>query len=238
MTILKIYNAQDALADMYDLEIKYIDNRPRSDKDSWLPVADLDGHVFSAFFDTRPEVIAQYTHESNATVWSIVRIIAILPTTIQESSIQCVYKYPHENFDGQSTRRHATSVKAIENNWSLKYSAFFVLCDLAVPKNLNSDNVLHVDPLPVSVAIGLVGTKQLQFIDIHYPTMGLRQLAEPYIFMAVCVPGTCTTSHILHKKVRAIVKKVREITQSQSFVSLSIFLTVVKRKEKCLRKMY
>ena len=165
---------------------------PRPDENEWLPINDLDGHVYSAYLDVRPEVIDSYKHPAKEITWGLIRIIAILPTDIDVKKVDCIFKY--DNKYHIYKRRRATSVKPMKENWDLKYSAFFVICDLVVLEDLNYELIYNEKQIPESVAIARYNNKEvtlnMSFIDISYPIMGmtqLNQLADK--FMAFCVPG-------------------------------------------------
>lgn len=191
-----MYEVQSCLADVFDLEMKYMNKRPNFGEDEWLRVEDLDGHVYSAFLDTRPEVIDRYSHPRDEITWAVVRMIAILPTSLDEKRVDCIYKHGNGSERYVYKRRPVTSMKPIEENWALKYSAFFVICDLAVPENFNYDFIYNENQLPESVAIALYDTEAVEsgshtrFVNVRYPVTGMSMLyGQANKFMAVCVPG-------------------------------------------------
>lgn len=160
--------------------------------DVWIPAENLDGHIFSAYLDIRPEIILENSRSRNEIIWAEIRIIAILPLDTNPSQVQCVFKYESNDNGYIYQRRRATDIKAMEEHWDLKYSAFFVICQLFHQRKFNYNLIYHEKQLPKSVGICLNSSKNMSinFIDIHYPKNGISQFyKKPEKFLALCVPG-------------------------------------------------
>lgn len=161
-----------------------------SEEDKWLRANTAEGHIYSAYLDMRPEIILRYSHSRSKITWGEIFIIALLPTKTRSRHVNCVLKY-------QTTERAPllkiipAEVKLLNENWDLKYSAFFVICDLAHSTHVNYEEFYNVKQLPESVGLKWSSTSaEMQFVDIHYPKFGVNQFyKEPENFMAVCVPG-------------------------------------------------
>ncbi|XP_015589503.1 uncharacterized protein LOC107265042 [Cephus cinctus] len=198
--LIELYNLQESLAVIFDLELKYMPDIEINEL--WLPVGVPQGHIYSAYLDMRPEVVLNYKHlnYSRETTWAEIRIIAVLDLERNDKPLMCHYKYKNDGTtDFVFERRPATKVKAMDENWNLKYSAFFVLCDLTLPKHLDYATLYNKNHFPVGVTISedrgvdndeYTGKpEKVPFVNITYPMRGTIHYYENDMFLSVCVPA-------------------------------------------------
>ncbi|XP_011303364.1 uncharacterized protein [Fopius arisanus] len=182
----QIYKLQNEIADIIDFEMEYMTREIFTEGDKWLPVAGINGHIYSAYFDPRPEVILKYSR-SSANTFGEIFIVALLPTNTQSQHLTCVLQF--EDNDRQTIfKKIPAQLRILNDHWDLEYSAFFIICDLTY-KNL--ENAYDYRQLPEAVRIvhHHEDDDNGQFVDMHYPKYGMKQLSqEKSDFMAVCVP--------------------------------------------------
>lgn len=160
--------------------------------DKWTEANDIDGHIYSSYLDTRPEIIIDYNHQWKKVTWAEIRIIAILPYNIEENNIECIFKYETNQRNIIFKKNIITSINMINENWNLKYSAAFIICDLSYLLKPNFNYFYDAKQLPESIGIQAKNKiiSNINFIDIHYPKYGVENYYQKYDkFMAVCVPG-------------------------------------------------
>ncbi|XP_046621934.1 uncharacterized protein LOC124305940 [Neodiprion virginianus] len=197
-SLSSIYNLQSSLGDMLDLEMRYL---PKTNGSTgWKQTSVKEGHIYSAYLDTRPEQILQESHEGigNETTWAMVRIIAILPR--YNPPVTCFYKYRGKQTEDGETflikKKKATRTKpvAISEGFNMYYSAFFVLCDLTMSAKMDYEEYYSKQHLPyeITIAPGNITDsyepKNDSFVPIFYPENGISMAEFSTNFMAVCVP--------------------------------------------------
>ncbi|KAJ8680018.1 hypothetical protein QAD02_015805 [Eretmocerus hayati] len=158
-------------------------------KDTWRKSGVEGSRIFSAYLDSRPEVVLnEYPWADHNSLWALIRIIAIVDVNHRDSEFTCYYKFSSKNIEDKGSLLEAPSadVKIIadsENFGKMKYSAAFVLCKL-----LTKDN----GELPIQITFSSSSGKKLEelsgidFVDIHYDPKSLPSNQNK--FMAVCVP--------------------------------------------------
>ncbi|XP_057337971.1 uncharacterized protein LOC130676032 [Microplitis mediator] len=160
------------------------------DWDHWTPIESLDGHIFSAYLDTRPEVIIENYDSYANIVWAVVRIIAILPSDTKTEEVECIFKFESEDRKNFYRKKAASKIKFLDAGWKLKYSSAVVTCDLTHTNYNNYDIFYQEKKLPQSVGIVHKNSDNtsLQLIDINYPKHGVNQ-PDTFSnkFMALCV---------------------------------------------------
>ncbi|KAJ8680224.1 hypothetical protein QAD02_016011 [Eretmocerus hayati] len=158
-------------------------------KDTWRRSGVEGSRIFSAYLDSRPEVVLnEYPSAGYNNLWALVRIIAIVDVQYKGSEFICHYKFSSKNSEDQEIMLEAPSaaVKIIaesENFGKMKYSAAFVLCKL-----LTKDD----GELPSQITFSSSSGKKFEelldidFVDIHYypKSISFNQIR----LMAVCVP--------------------------------------------------
>ncbi|XP_044586634.1 uncharacterized protein LOC123266459 [Cotesia glomerata] len=190
--LLRTYKFQSSIADIIDLEIKYMPNEIYPESDHWVSVQSLNGHIYSAYLDMRPEVIVNSNYNSYMNiVWATIRVIAILPFDTKSDEVVCVFKLESKDRELFYKKVTASEVKFFDDNWKLKYSSAFITCDLTHVSYYNYDIFYEKQQLPQSVGIirKNADNSSLQFVDINYPPNGISQMDRPSDkFMALCVP--------------------------------------------------
>lgn len=192
----QLYNMIATTAEILDLEIKYMPQTISESEEKWRAASVSEGYIYSAYLDVRPEIILDDKHkdENGDRTWAVIRVIAVLPLEMDNKPLSCYFKYRvNELKEYKTTNKTASRVRAIKENWGLKYSAFFVLCDLTLPANMNYKEFYYSEHLPLKVALGSNDHEDLlnlQFIDIRYPQYGITQSNnDEEELLALCGPG-------------------------------------------------
>lgn len=160
--------------------------------DKWIKINEIEGHIYSAYLDTRPEIILEYYQAWREITWGEIRIIGILPMDIKKNQIQCIFKYETNQRKIIYKKKMPASIEVMKDNWNLKYSAVFIICQLSYSWQSNYEIFYNEKQLPESVGVQWKNSNenQINFIDIHYPQQGVEKFHEKFNkFMAVCVPG-------------------------------------------------
>ncbi|XP_012258986.2 uncharacterized protein LOC105687714 isoform X2 [Athalia rosae] len=195
-----IRNIQNEFGDMFDVELATA-SIESSKPHEWKLTDVEESHIFSAYLDTRPEVILDHGHNDapKEITWAMIRIIAILPSNLTSAPLTCVYKYRNNGDYSEDSftlrKRGATSVQqaaAVERH-GMKYNAFFVLCDLKIDTETTPETFYLKKHIPYEITFtdrnlddpGQV--KSDSFVRILYPENGISRSEVTTDFMAVCV---------------------------------------------------
>ncbi|XP_063978434.1 uncharacterized protein LOC135163144 [Diachasmimorpha longicaudata] len=183
--IQEIYALQDSIADIIDRELQYMSERTIAEGDKWIPLTNINGHIYSVYLDTRPEIIIKYS-KADKTTWGALIVTALLPTNTQRETLTCVLQYKNSQRN-IVLKKVPAQVRILNEHWDLEYSAFCVICYLSYSWEHDYELFDNFKQLPETLGIG--DNADGQFIDVHYPKEGLSQLYEGGRgSIAVCVP--------------------------------------------------
>ncbi|KAG7213583.1 hypothetical protein KM043_002838 [Ampulex compressa] len=188
----RLQRVQKTLANHLRYELGLVSTDDES-ADVWRAIDVPESCIFSAYLDTRPEVVRQLNGINENVPWAV-RIVAILPLNTKPDSLDCIYRY--ENGGGRENVRRSPAgrVRPIAENWDLKYSAFFVLCAIEVPGNVIREGFdTHGRFLPSKVSLGRKddagkSPNETSFVNIRYPKSGSLRDGRKQELLAVCVP--------------------------------------------------
>ncbi|XP_046488791.1 uncharacterized protein [Neodiprion pinetum] len=190
-----LYNMKAMTAEILDLEMRFMPELESEISDRWKSATVTDGMIYSAYLDSRPEIVLEDRHYDNSgeNTWAVIRVIAVLPLAMKDKPLTCYLEYRGVDEErGIIQNRTASRVQPIKENWGLKYSAFFVLCDLTLPVNMDFEEFYYAQHLPLKVALAnttLANLDELQFVNVRYPEGGVNQANDDEDeFLAVCGP--------------------------------------------------
>lgn len=147
--------------------------------DTWRYIGnkDLRHQIYSAYFDSRTELIANYQPPRNKVVFGSVRVFGVL-TRVMPSKVYCHFKYESNKVQEIEPLE---SVALNEHEWK-PHSAYTVLCPVT---SITSKSSIH---LPKYVALVYESDPMTfstpTFVPIRYPKGDL--VGEPTRGIAVC----------------------------------------------------
>ncbi|XP_057322490.1 uncharacterized protein LOC130665878 isoform X1 [Microplitis mediator] len=146
-------------------------------EDSWKVVDIKDSRIYSAYLETRSQVVLEENQNLiyNDSAWAFIRIIAIIPVNLQYIPLTCYYKYT----TGQKSIKSYIFKKAFiraqliayKENFNMYYSAAFILCPLPYPEEINSQSI----KLPYKITVSTRSDRSAnninrdEFVGIRYP---------------------------------------------------------------------
>ncbi|XP_044015494.1 uncharacterized protein LOC122857404 [Aphidius gifuensis] len=171
----KLNDMSISMSDELNLALIDIENIDEH-KDTWRK-PDIEGtRIFSAYLDTRPEVVLYENRNLfvDNTSWGLIRIIAILPLYLENSQLTCYFKYKYKNssFSYIVKKNFLRIVPiAVRENFDMYYSAAYILCPLPF-NNILDKSILKL-PHEITVSINsnrdVKKIKKDEFITIRYP---------------------------------------------------------------------
>ncbi|XP_011308662.1 uncharacterized protein [Fopius arisanus] len=157
--------------------------------DTWRNLGVNDWRGFSAYLETRPEVVLEEDDSLiyAGSTWGFIRIISIVPVSAASTQLACSFRY-------HSTANHTTILKkpsirtelvAFGENFGMYYSAAYILCPLPYPNEALPPGA----QLPVGLTVSINRDRSTDspdptdFITIRYP----KPQATNEKSFAVCV---------------------------------------------------
>ncbi|XP_015603244.1 uncharacterized protein LOC107271581 [Cephus cinctus] len=171
-------------------------NQPSDERlDAWRLTDIYQTHIFSAYFDDRPDVLLKEIPEAlhNRVPWAMIRIIGIIRLDLEDLPLTCYYEYVKSS-DGKKhfiLKRANARIKPIarDENFHMRYIAAFILCEFPT-----GDDTRGLTPVGVTVSKnytrGYSDFGREDFVAIRYPADGFNSgKRKEEKFMAVCVPS-------------------------------------------------
>ncbi|XP_058461025.1 beta-1,4-galactosyltransferase galt-1 isoform X2 [Malaya genurostris] len=178
-----IYHTLPAYQQNINLKLSPKAPRDRYQTERWQPIGDPSKRfqIYSAYFDSRLEIVEDMVVPQGVLPFGSVRIVAILPLKFRQSKVFCHFRYRDQS---EVQRLQADRVETIHENFDMPFSATFVVCKLV--GRVDSTDVLLPDEVGLSYEVETDMTEP-SFVEIHYPTWNLLPQGEHNHNLAVCV---------------------------------------------------
>ncbi|XP_015121794.1 uncharacterized protein LOC107044440 [Diachasma alloeum] len=170
----KLKPMTEAFRDEWDREIKILTIEDES-RDSWRTPGVENWRIFSAYLETRPEVVLEEDDKLiySGSAWGFVRIIGIVPVSAVATQLTCSFRYPSANHTSYILKKPSirTELVAFGENFEMYYCAAYILCPLPHPNEAHPANIR----LPAAVTVSTTPDRPIdtpdpsEFVAIRYP---------------------------------------------------------------------
>ncbi|XP_030369123.1 uncharacterized protein LOC115620081 [Scaptodrosophila lebanonensis] len=149
---------------------------------SWRRIgnATLRHEIYSAYFDTRTEIIGNVRLDEHQMTIGSLRIFAILPERLRDSTLSCIVRYADFSTK-EIVAEEARAMQEVHNN---SFAAWTIMCPVHVPRN-------QAAQLPQAVALGYSSNRLSHlsptYIQVSYPRNMSDMFVKSRPAIGVCV---------------------------------------------------
>ncbi|XP_058830299.1 uncharacterized protein LOC131689315 [Topomyia yanbarensis] len=179
-----IYHTLPAYQRSVNFKLNSKVSRDHYQPDRWQPIGDPAKRfqIYSAYFDSRLEIVESIPVPRGVLPFGSVRIIAILPLNIRRADVFCNFRY--ENYP-DVRRFRADQVEPIHENFDLPFSALFIVCKLVGSEDSTEITLPNEVGLSYDAEASMINATT--FVGIHYHKWNLLPQGQLNNQLAVCV---------------------------------------------------
>ncbi|XP_063983654.1 uncharacterized protein LOC135165844 isoform X2 [Diachasmimorpha longicaudata] len=175
ITLMQVLKSMtETFENEWNQAIKNVTNEEET-RDSWRIPDVKDWRIFSAYLETRPEVVLEEDDKLiySGSAWAFVRLIGIIPVSAVTTELTCSFRYPSTNHTPSILKKPSirTELVAFDENFGMYYCAAYILCPLPQPNEAHPASIRLPSAVTVSITLdrSINTPDSTTFVPIRYP---------------------------------------------------------------------